>query len=222
MSEMPCVTCKARGHICNARPGTDECIFCEDGELCPVSTRNGEKKPAPPPMTTDGVRSHILYALANLGWKKHAATAAVDVATDPSRGNLGFDERLRIAIAQASENRSPNSKSNQQKEVSAVSRTCSVEGCHAQLNDSNKSGRCAKHWYLPKNLGGPTRKTPKRKLQPKTAPNPAKREVATFGDRTAASLIVSEKQIDAMFCGWPLEDKVMCVQAWLDRSDEGL
>lgn len=29
-------------------------------------------------------------------------------------------------------------------------RTCSVQGCTKSLTAANKSGRCTKHWYVPK------------------------------------------------------------------------
>jgi hypothetical protein len=38
-------------------------------------------------------------------------------------------------------------------------------------------------------------------------------------EATAVSLVVSEKQLDEMFLNWPLEDKVGCVQAWLDGRE---
>jgi hypothetical protein len=54
----------------------------------------------------------------------------------------------------------------------------------------------------------PTDSTAFRRQQPK--------------ERTAASLVVSEQQLNQMFLGWPLEDKVMCVQMWLDRLEQFL
>jgi hypothetical protein len=53
-----------------------------------------------------------------------------------------------------------------------------------------------------------------RKLRPRNPP------IDDGGlPRAAATLVVTEQQIDHMFTSWPLEDKVMCIQLWLDRLD---
>jgi hypothetical protein len=39
------------------------------------------------------------------------------------------------------------------------------------------------------------------------------------GERCGATLVVTEEQLDHMFVSWPLEDKLMCVQLWLDRLE---
>lgn len=96
--------------------------------------------------------------------------------------------------------------------------TCSVEGCETQLKSNNKSGRCTKHQYIPKGTGATGARKPKK--QRKTA-KPAAADNSNGQEKivgTAATLIVTEQQIDHMFTSWPLEDKVLCIQAFLDRG----
>lgn len=45
-------------------------------------------------------------------------------------------------------------------------------------------------------------------------PQPATRDTG----RAAAMLVITEEQLNQMFLHWPLEDKLQCVQNWLDRE----
>jgi hypothetical protein len=93
--------------------------------------------------------------------------------------------------------------------------------CKTKITERNASGYCAKHFYVGKLKGG-TPKTKRTAATPKAQREAAK--VAAAGnhngsERTAATLLVSEQQLDHMFTAWPLEDKVGCVQLWLDRLE---
>lgn len=56
--------------------------------------------------------------------------------------------------------------------------------------------------------------------KPKSAKAAATPGLAEIGDRTVATLMVSEKQLDEMFLNWPLEDKISCVQNHLDGMED--
>ena len=102
--------------------------------------------------------------------------------------------------------------------------------CPTKITARNKSGFCAKHFYVGKLKGGtpkPKRTAATPKLQRAAAksvaiewhPEERARIDPAAGERTVATLLVSEQQINVMFLGWPLEDKVSCIQGWLDRME---
>ena len=91
--------------------------------------------------------------------------------------------------------------------------------CGEKLRIDNKTGLCKKcKKAAPKNWDDFKKK---RAAKTNGHANPhlasAKPDLAS-GDRAAVSLVITEQQLDSMFLNWPLDDKLLCVQAWLDRE----
>jgi hypothetical protein len=108
-----------------------------------------------------------------------------------------------------------------EKEMGTNAKTvpCKFANCPTLLTDHNKSGYCARHFYVGKLKGG-TPKTKRTALPPNLQRMAAKAAAAgNHNGSASATLQVSEQQLDRMFMGWPLEDKTRCVQAWLDRIE---
>jgi len=164
-----CASCLKKGHQCLAREGSDECIFCEDGAPCPAMRRQasahtrirptsaeprlvgeahptrgryGEKlKKAPLKPNADGRRNGTPEGVPLQGGERAPSPMRVTVHAEKPREfvkSTAGKELIRAAV----------------KEVSMkaeTTRTCSVPDCGNPLMATNESGRCHKHWYVPKN-----------------------------------------------------------------------
>jgi hypothetical protein len=218
-----CKPCLANGHQCPAREGEWEpgeppvCIFCEDGAPCPVMRRSQTPQ-----------------------YRVNAAT----VKEDAQRSNQIVRGRLQPAVERQplparlprqppTDVNKPQTVDTKEKEMGTNAKTvpCKFTDCPTQVTERNRSGYCAIHFYVGKLKGG-TPKTKRAAAIPKLQRMAAKVAVAFTGkdylavgnhngsaERTAATLLVSERQLDHMFIAWPLEDKVSCVQLWLDRME---
>lgn len=214
-----CVRCLEKGHTCYAREGSDECIFCEDKAPCPVMQRAATEHTRIPtirgPMLIGEAqprRGRFGQKLAKQPAKK--SPAAVSVHAEKPREFIESPAGRELIRAAAKE-MDVNNK--------GTDRTCSIEDCIIPLKSNNKSGRCKNHQYIPRKKraagdAAPQRKAAEKKLQRKTA-KPAPPNGRDY-DRVAASLVLTETQLDHMFLHWPIEDKIGCVQAWLDRSSD--
>ena len=114
-----CETCLANGHQCLAYPGSTQCIFCEDGVPCPILRRN--PKPVVP------------------------AYRPTRVAQAPARKSV-VDKLFRASIAESRQREI--GKDHEVTMKQAKSRTCDAPDCNTGITVQNKSGYCARHFYL--------------------------------------------------------------------------
>jgi hypothetical protein len=201
-AQLFCRPCLAKGHQCPAREGSDECIFCEDSVPCPITKR----------AVDPALRDH----------KLHAPVLVNDVLR---RGHEKERPFTACANPEVPENSAKPKREESVVKEEAKVRICSVEGCGRNLLPNNTTGRCYKHYYVPKKPrtngaeiagGRVAKKKPESRVARLTRYNGGARPKEMPG---VATLCISETQIDRMFLAWPLEDKMGCVQAWLDRAE---
>src|SRR5208337_1106712 len=127
-----CKPCLAKGHQCPAQEGTDECIFCEDGVPCPVLQRKLVTTSASPVLPEDALLQP--EQVAKKRGPPVVTVHAKDVPKFMNNGGRALAHAAVKAVTMENEDRV---------------RICSVEGCGKKLRAaSNRSGRCAKHFYL--------------------------------------------------------------------------
>lgn len=122
-----CKTCKANGHCCDAREGSEDCIFCEDGVACPVTTRQAKPENFGRPEHTPMLANDVLRA-----GKQRAQRAAEEQTPKPVSNYTTPVER--------------QGGRNPMAEV----KLCSVDGCNTTIKHNNLTGRCKAHYYIPK------------------------------------------------------------------------
>lgn len=182
-----CQRCLQNGHQCPAQADTDLCIFCEDHVACPLM--KFERTPRPT-SATPVLRDQSLLSEGQLEKQRSKPVVTVH-ATDPVKFTRNGGQELFLAAI---------------KEVATMlnqtEKLCSVEGCGKRLRRRNTTGRCVKHYYVPK-------------LQRKTA---KRAPVVHQNGNGVPTLVLTEHQVDRMFLALPVEDKVKCVQSWLDSE----
>jgi hypothetical protein len=203
-----CETCLKKGHQCPAREGSDECIFCEDKAPCPVMQRAATEHTrvtATPRLVGEDSKQRGRYGqkLAKAPAAKKKPIVTVHAAQPAEFLKNGGGELIRAAAKYVKE-----------IAVNETAKTCSE--CGKALRSNNTSGRCSKHFYIPKN----GKRRAGAKVKTKTQRKAAKVAAASNdnGSRAAASLVLTEQQLDDLFLGQDLEAKVSIIQGWLDRE----
>ncbi len=88
-------------------------------------------------------------------------------------------------------------------------RVCSRDGCGKVLRSSNTSGRCTKHFYVPKGTAPKANGKATRKAARKpTAPREAERS-----HPESAHIALTRDQFIALFASWPIERQAAAIQA---------
>ncbi len=200
-----CVTCLKNGHTCPAREGSDECIFCEDKAPCPVMQRAATEHTQIPTSSAPKLIGEAQPTRGRYGEKLKKQPRVTVHADRPKEfvESPAGKELIRAAVKEVT-----------MKDKAA--RTCSEPECGKALRSNNTSGRCSKHFYVPKNgkrrAGG--------KVKTKTQRKTAKAAVAhnDNGSRAAVSLVLTEQQIDDIFRVMTLDKKVRCLQAYFDEE----
>jgi len=103
--------------------------------------------------------------------------------------------------------------------LETVKRTCSVEGCDKQLGSANQSGRCTKHFYVPKGARrGVAAVKPKilstgmRVLRR----GGAKRGAAPAGEVVAVA--VHESRLAELFANLPPDARAVLLSGYFSRE----
>jgi hypothetical protein len=156
--------------LCPAREGWDECIFCEDGELCPLSRMKPAAVGSSAPMLRDDAR----LSPKKLAQKRAAAMVSVQVKSE-------------------------------EKQMPELAKTCSVVGCGKVLRSNNETGRCSKHFYVPK--------SERRSAKPKK-PRSNGHSDPIAGDRVTMS--VSAAWLDRAWARLDPELKAVAIAAALE------
>ena len=198
MSDTLCANCLKAGHRCPAIAIDRElgdpvlCAFCEDGVACPVRKREVD------PAFRDRQRRPVLIGEPKPkppARPRQPRPVAVTVRAERPQEFLQSTARAQLIAAA-------------QKERTIMDTelcTCSKPLHHR--------GRCLGGGY-PK--PGQGKKGRARKAAAAAKPNGHAEAAAESG---VATLALSERQLVKLFTSWPLEDKVSCVQVWLDGAD---
>lgn len=212
--ESYCQPCLRNGHQCmTAGHNGDEyiCAFCEDGVACPIAKAsvkpsNGFRNTGVAPALTNGHSKSNGVANAHVNGngderRKGGRVPIGGIDTTPKQGPAGGD--------------AVETKSKNEKERTMEKKPCSVDGCEKLIRASTKSGRCGKHFYIPK--GGPHGKRGPRSNGVSLTPAPGKRKtapaVATADGRVAIHL--NESQVDNFFLSLTLSEKSQILNAHL-------
>jgi hypothetical protein len=117
---------------------------------------------------------------------------------------------------------SPGPATSTEKEGTSMDeRKCAATGCEETLTERNKSGYCTRHIYMKystkaKPSGAVASKPrPPRKTAAKAAPEPTQ---AAKPESAIATLCFSEAQLVRMFTTLPLDEKVFCIQTYLEAA----
>jgi hypothetical protein len=199
-----CAKCLKNGHRCSAididyacsaididyAPGDEPlCAFCEDNVPCPVMKRQVDPAMKERPAHKPMLQGDVLRGVQ------------VTVHSARPLSAQAQEDVAAVAVAAVKQSR-------KRKELVMQTETCK---CGKPLRHRGRCKGC-------KNAGGQMAKQSKAK-QPKLQRTTATSAVDDNSDRTVATLMVSEKQLDEMFLNWPLEDKVSCIQEFLDRME---
>jgi hypothetical protein len=222
-----CVRCLDAGHQCMSAPANVNdseplCIFCEDGEPCPRASRAPQHSPL---MVGDLVKPrahfgepHQIVTPTRPAKKKKSLITKESPMPDKTCGHDGCEKQLSNA------NHSGFCTAHfYDSKRKGDEKFCSK--CGDKLRSDNNSGLCKP---CKKGTTAPAPKPAKRGRPAKSSklkakiPLPTPPEVdellAANETRAAVSLVITEQQLDRMFLNWPLEDKLLCVQAHLDRE----
>lgn len=232
-----CKPCLDAGHRCIALDldWTDDvpkCSFCEDGLACPFKKRQAMEHTRIPTSSVPVLRNDALLTPDALIKKRALPVVTVHAAKPKEFLTNGGEELIHAAMKEIAV-----------RTCDAKTVKCRHPECPELITERNKSGYCAKHFYWStKNpISGvpPTKNSaslckcgkpmqhrgrckgtqvPKTKLQRKAAKPAAVDSSNGSGERTLGSLLISEHQLNYMFLSWSMEDKLDCVQGWLDRT----
>jgi hypothetical protein len=138
-----CIRClQLHGRGCPASDGELNCIFCEDGEICPIARLLKKRKAAPAAAGATKIPTTTKRRARTLMAARSTTEEDDTMATSRVCSEQSCDRRL------APNNSSGKCKihgDGEHRSRGAFHGVCSEPGCGAKLSATNKSGLCQQH-----------------------------------------------------------------------------
>lgn len=193
-----CASClKAGCTSCYAVEGGVDCAFCEDGEPCPSRKRMQERAQAER-RATEAARAKSEAAAIERREHPLACQHCEFVGQKASGLSVHLAKKHGIKF-----------EKKEKEKVMDEQRFCSREGCGVVLKPNNKSGRCTKHFYVPKKKSGGASSAPASTERPvtprkaKAAKNDGPKIPKAFARAAAAAAVCATIQVtEAALDSW--------------------